>query len=285
MDNKDESTHDHLPAAVSVGDFSVEDKPLQLGQLAGNRFRLFLRGSTINTVTTLSRLLDKACEVGFPNYYGSQRFTTFHNSSEGYTDKPVGAALGCHLLCGELRDVVVTLFREAAAKKPSLKPVLTSLLNGECFTKLVEMIPSSASGSLLEIALLRNLVRYGAENIPPSSVLSRNKAEQDRYMRAYTRSQHIPPRNANCGQVRTRLVWNAAVSGGREVGHLRPRGLILRQSSSLTALYGTEQEVEVLSTMLASCTQIQRQTLARVVYLLAPRVMPDMSTVGDMHWR
>ena len=41
---QDESTHDHLPAAVSVGDFSVEDKPLQLGQLAEIDFACFSAG-------------------------------------------------------------------------------------------------------------------------------------------------------------------------------------------------------------------------------------------------
>ena len=52
--------------------FRVKSQGLQLGQLAGNRSASSPWSEHPGSPPQL--LLDKACEQGFPNYYGSQRY-------------------------------------------------------------------------------------------------------------------------------------------------------------------------------------------------------------------
>lgn len=58
---------------IHIGNFTFKDKPLKLGQLIGNRFRIALRHITVED-TVIEDALNSLKEHGFINYYGLQRF-------------------------------------------------------------------------------------------------------------------------------------------------------------------------------------------------------------------
>ncbi|KAI9561011.1 hypothetical protein GHT06_011967 [Daphnia sinensis] len=62
---------------IAVGNFTFTDKPLQLGNLKGNRFVIVLR-NVLGDESQILANLESLKEVGFINYYGSQRFGTRH---------------------------------------------------------------------------------------------------------------------------------------------------------------------------------------------------------------
>ncbi|XP_057372375.1 pseudouridylate synthase 7 homolog [Daphnia carinata] len=64
-------------AKIAVGNFTYTEKPLQLGNLKGNRFVIVLR-NVLGDESQILANLESLKEVGFINYYGSQRFGTRH---------------------------------------------------------------------------------------------------------------------------------------------------------------------------------------------------------------
>lgn len=73
---------------IKVGDFCYVDKGLVLGQLAGNRFTITLRGVVGESEEAIKEAADSFGRSGFINYFGLQRFGT--SSVPTFT---VGAAL------------------------------------------------------------------------------------------------------------------------------------------------------------------------------------------------
>ncbi|KAI9005076.1 pseudouridine synthase [Hyaloraphidium curvatum] len=61
---------------IRLGNFKYVSKPLQLGQLDGNRFTLVLRNVQTESETTLAEALQALADRGFVNYFGLQRFGT-----------------------------------------------------------------------------------------------------------------------------------------------------------------------------------------------------------------
>ncbi|MDB5098917.1 MAG: truD [Cyanobacteria bacterium RYN_339] len=61
-----------LPEGVELLDRAYHPTKLQEGHLAGNRFRILLRGAT--DAAGAERILTRLAEQGVPNYYGPQRF-------------------------------------------------------------------------------------------------------------------------------------------------------------------------------------------------------------------
>nr|KAG5701897.1 hypothetical protein BaRGS_014962 [Batillaria attramentaria] len=60
---------------ISLGNFRYVDKPLKLGQLAGNRFTIVLR-NVLGAEQDLEKGLNSLKTTGFINYFGLQRFGT-----------------------------------------------------------------------------------------------------------------------------------------------------------------------------------------------------------------
>merc|ERR1711988_1724893 len=120
---------------------------------------------------------------------------------------------------------------------------------------------------MIEVALLRNLVRYGAQNHPPSPAESQAGPERDQYLRAYALAiRHIPyVQRKLWTSVHQAWLWNAAVSERLE--KLDPLPAVGDLIISHQIKDGAEQEVEVVTAaMLASCTPAQRRGLSlRVV--------------------
>lgn len=58
---------------IHIGNFTFEDKPLKLGKLIGNRFRIALRNVTVED-SVIDGALNSLKEYGFINYFGLQRF-------------------------------------------------------------------------------------------------------------------------------------------------------------------------------------------------------------------
>lgn len=57
-----------------IGNFEYRSKPLQLGDLKGNRYRIALRGLEIESTSTVVECLDHLKDIGFINYFGEKRF-------------------------------------------------------------------------------------------------------------------------------------------------------------------------------------------------------------------
>jgi len=86
---------------VDVLDAFRSDRPLELGDLAGNRFRIVVKDLLVGpevasrTVEETARALQIA--GGFPSFFGIQRFGSV---------RPITHVVGRHLVRGEFRDAV-----------------------------------------------------------------------------------------------------------------------------------------------------------------------------------
>jgi len=89
---------------VSLRDLSLEpvrlqNVPLSLGDLAGNRFRIAIRDCSSPDLATAVALISVAVSRGVPNFYGLQRFGGV---------RPVTHRVGEHILRGEFEAAVMT---------------------------------------------------------------------------------------------------------------------------------------------------------------------------------
>src|SRR5439155_1278215 len=86
---------------VDILDAFRSDRPLELGDLAGNRFRIVVRDLPVEpeiaakTVEETARALRIA--GGFPSFFGIQRFGSI---------RPITHVVGRHLVRGEFREAV-----------------------------------------------------------------------------------------------------------------------------------------------------------------------------------
>lgn len=82
---------------IKIGNICFKDKPLKLGELKGNRFRIALRNVTADN-DVINVAMTSLKEKGFVNYYGLQRFGN---------DKQVPTFLiGIKLLQGNWKEVI-----------------------------------------------------------------------------------------------------------------------------------------------------------------------------------
>ncbi len=103
-----ENLHPDAVAAVRIKDVEVLEtfpasRPLELGDLVGNRFRIVLRdlhapdrGADAIVQETTRQLVEAG---GFPNFFGLQRFGSV---------RPVTHVVGRHMVRGEFREAVET---------------------------------------------------------------------------------------------------------------------------------------------------------------------------------
>lgn len=83
---------------VKIGNICFKDKPLKLGNLKGNRFRIALRNVTADD-DHINRAMESLKKSGFINYFGMQRFGN---------DKEVPTFLiGVELMQGHFKEVII----------------------------------------------------------------------------------------------------------------------------------------------------------------------------------
>ncbi len=87
---------------VEVLDAEPSDRPLDIGDLVGNRFRIAVRDPSVDAATAMARCEEIAREMrvvgGFPNFFGIQRFGSI---------RPVTHLVGRHIVRGEFREAVL----------------------------------------------------------------------------------------------------------------------------------------------------------------------------------
>lgn len=81
---------------IHIGNITFKDKPLKLGKLQGNRFRIALR-NVIASDELINMAMESLKEKGFVNYYGLQRF--------GNVKEVPTYEVGIKLLLGKFKEV------------------------------------------------------------------------------------------------------------------------------------------------------------------------------------
>jgi tRNA pseudouridine13 synthase len=86
---------------LEILDVARSDRPLEIGDLAGNRFRIVVREIGATESKAMSAVEDTARELrmfgGFPNFFGIQRFGSV---------RPITHIVGRHIVRGEFREAV-----------------------------------------------------------------------------------------------------------------------------------------------------------------------------------
>src|SRR5213593_4348623 len=82
---------------IEVLDLSRSDRPLEIGDLAGNRFRIVLPDLAIPIAEDTARQIRSF--GGFPNFFGLQRFGSV---------RPITHLVGRHIVRGEFKEAVET---------------------------------------------------------------------------------------------------------------------------------------------------------------------------------
>lgn len=86
---------------LEVLDVHRSDRPLELGDLVGNRFRVVVRDLTISPEKAAAVVEETARQLrvfgGFPNFFGEQRFGSV---------RPITHVVGRHIVRGEFREAV-----------------------------------------------------------------------------------------------------------------------------------------------------------------------------------
>lgn len=86
---------------VEILDAYRSDRPLEIGDLHGNRFRIIVRGFAVSREKAAVLVEETARELrrfgGFPNFFGIQRFGSV---------RPITHVVGRHLVRGEFREAV-----------------------------------------------------------------------------------------------------------------------------------------------------------------------------------
>ncbi|CAH1376746.1 unnamed protein product [Tenebrio molitor] len=94
---------------VRIGNITFKDKPLKLGELVGNKFRIALRNVTGDD-DLIEKSLQSLKENGFINYYGLQRFGN---------DKEVPTfSIGVQLLLGNWKEACQIILKPTKADQP-----------------------------------------------------------------------------------------------------------------------------------------------------------------------
>ena len=88
---------------VDILDVFRSDRPLEIGDLAGNRFRIIVRDLSVDPTTAESTVEETQRGLrlaqGFPSFFGIQRFGSV---------RPITHLVGRHIVRGEFREAVET---------------------------------------------------------------------------------------------------------------------------------------------------------------------------------
>lgn len=148
---------------VKVGDFKFLPKPLKLGDLSGNRFRVALR-SIKGEQEEIEKSLKSLQELGFINYYGLQRF----GNSPEVTTFDVGKAL----LRSEFQEAVDLILKERDGEPEDLKKMRTCWREKRDANEALKYIDSRSM--TVEAKLLRALAKTKNDYLQSLLQLPRN---------------------------------------------------------------------------------------------------------------
>src|SRR5437867_12043558 len=88
---------------IEVLDLSRSDRPLEIGDLVGNRFQIVLRELAVAADRAIPIAEETARQIrsfgGFPNFFGLQRFGSV---------RPITHIVGRHIVRGEFKEAVDT---------------------------------------------------------------------------------------------------------------------------------------------------------------------------------
>ncbi len=138
---------------VKILKIMQNEKKLRIGQLIGNKFRLLIRDTALQTdINTAKEVLLELCERGVPNYYGWQRFGK---------NRPNTHIVGKMLLENDLKKVVDEYIGNPYPEEPEhIKEVRSMYDDG----KLEESLEAMPRGMRYEKMMLRTLLKEMKKN-------------------------------------------------------------------------------------------------------------------------
>lgn len=137
---------------VYLGNYCFKEKPLRLGDLKGNQFKIALR-HVEGSEEQINAGLESLKKHGFINYYGLQRFGT---------NKAVPThSIGKSLLLGDWQKAI-DLILEPRDGNAHIKPALDEWKSSKNAQAALEKL--NGQSSCLEVLLLKGLMRYGPKD-------------------------------------------------------------------------------------------------------------------------
>jgi tRNA pseudouridine13 synthase len=152
------------------------ERKLRLGQLAGNRFELLLRGVRREDGPRLERSLARLVERGLPNYFGAQRFGLHGRAYQ----------LGRLLLAGEVRSFLLELTGPGQAPDvPAVRELNAAIADGRRaalrrMPALASSLPADLRGLARQLARRPGDWRSALRALDRSTLLFHMAAQQSR---------------------------------------------------------------------------------------------------------
>jgi len=152
---------------VEVLSAETTDRPLALGDLAGNRFRVVVRDLTVDPETAMVRCEETSRQLrvagGFPNFFGVQRFGSI---------RPVTHLVGRHVVRGEFRQAVFAyVANPIEGEHPESFAARTGLVRDGDFRAALRAFPPIMG---FERAMLQHLVERSDDFVGALLCLPRN---------------------------------------------------------------------------------------------------------------
>jgi TruD family tRNA pseudouridine synthase len=249
---------DYLPRAVMAMNFAIMDRPMFLGG-AGNKFRIYLRDMARDTFPQLESNLQQVFTTGYPNYFGSQRFSSSPpRSGNEEMEMPVSPRLGQLLLSEEYLSILPCMLAHLVAKnESSYQTAYSSIMSPmSSYAEVLRSMPDGRHTSV-EKQFLRNLIRHGAKRGPLAD--KRENANNARaHGHAVKKISHF--HRTIWVTAYQSWLWNQAVCRRLHSRGMAPvpGDLILCQDSSVKVVAETD---------ISSCNEEQLQLMAlSVVY-------------------
>ncbi|EFA08141.1 pseudouridylate synthase 7 homolog [Tribolium castaneum] len=133
---------------VKIGNITFKDKPLKLGDLTGNKFRIALRNVTGDD-DLIEKSLKSLQDKGFVNYYGLQRFGN---------DKEVPTfSVGIQLLLGNWKEACDIILKLTKSDQPDLDVSKAKKVYAETGDPEKALAQFESKNSCIEYLLLSGL--------------------------------------------------------------------------------------------------------------------------------
>lgn len=150
-----------------IGDFSASDKSLELGDLWGNRFTIFIRDISLTEKEISDKVADFSTEIkklgGLPNFFGEQRFGMRLNNH----------IIGMLLLQGDLEAAVKHFLTDTIESELEQGRVAREFLanNWGEFSAAISKYPRYMR---FELALLNHLIKFPKDYVGAFKKLHKN---------------------------------------------------------------------------------------------------------------
>ncbi|MGE4275045.1 MAG: tRNA pseudouridine(13) synthase TruD [Candidatus Methanomethylophilaceae archaeon] len=137
---------------VSFSDTYLSRRPIQIGDLIGNRFQITVRECTLESDELSQSLLGTieaiSAHRGFPNYFGVQRFGVA---------RPITHRVGEHIIRGDFRGAVQCYLSEPSPyERDEIRQMRQDLQKEEEFPGLIRDMPTTMS---FEKMIVEHLIR------------------------------------------------------------------------------------------------------------------------------